>query len=357
MIKYTCDICVKEFNNLRSLHSHETFHRNEIKYPNGIKCPHCNRVCLTVKSLLTHNSLMHKAEKQQIIVYELLTNDHTKHLCEICNKEALFIDAKTGYSRTCSDSCKRQLKSVTTKKNHKKRDYTAVLNKCKITWIKNLGVDNPRKSKKIKEKIIATNNIRYGEDYGVKSCLVKTKIKKSNIDRFGVDNFCKSEEYKNLYKDPEWVRAKMEKECMAKKNNKTFNTSKPEKELFEKIQLLYPSTQFQKTDYPNFPFNVDYYIPEFDLLIEYQGSWTHGKEPFDINNSKHIEILAKWKDKAINSKYYQNAIETWTIRDTNKLKIANELHLNYLRLYMFNTDECVNQIQKEIQTIKSAVTN
>jgi hypothetical protein len=52
---------------------------------------------------------------------------------------------------------------------------------------------------------------------------------------------------------------------------------------------------------------------------------------FDKNNSKHIEILNKWKSK--NTKYYNNAINTWTKLDVKKLKAFKENNLNFKIFY------------------------
>jgi hypothetical protein len=40
-----------------------------------------------------------------------------------------------------------------------------------------------------------------------------------------------------------------------------------------------------------------------------------------------------------NTKFYKNAIECWTIRDTNKLQTAKNNNLNYLVFYTYNDFE------------------
>ena len=65
-----------------------------------------------------------------------------------------------------------------------------------------------------------------------------------------------------------------------------------------------------------------------DLYIEYNGTWTHGGHWFDPSNSADLEKLAKWKAK--NTKYYDNAIMTWTDLDVRKRKTAAENEIRYL---------------------------
>lgn len=81
-----------------------------------------------------------------------------------------------------------------------------------------------------------------------------------------------------------------------KRKNHTFNTSKIENKLYKEIKLIFPSViaQYNKDD--RYPWNCDFYIPELDMFIEFQGSWTHGKHPFDYNSEEDQEILKKMEN-------------------------------------------------------------
>ena len=48
-------------------------------------------------------------------------------------------------------------------------------------------------------------------------------------------------------------------------------------------------------------------------------------------------VLEKWKSK--NSKFYNIAINTWTVRDPYKRKIAMEYNLNYLEIWSLKNIE------------------
>jgi hypothetical protein len=61
----------------------------------------------------------------------------------------------------------------------------------KQTWITKYGVDNPRKSEEVKNKIKQTNVDRYGGN-PQQNKEVQYKTKQTNLDRFGVDNPRKS---------------------------------------------------------------------------------------------------------------------------------------------------------------------
>lgn len=115
----------------------------------------------------------------------------------------------------------------------------------------------------------------------------------------------------------------------SKKKNNTFNSSNPEKIIFEKILTKFPNTKRQyKSDL--YPFNCDFYIPEIDTYVEYQGNWTHGKEPF-ISTLKQLKILEQWKSK--NTPYYNKAILDWTERDVLKRETAKKNKLNWIEFF------------------------
>ena len=67
------------------------------------------------------------------------------------------------------------------------------------------------------------------------------------------------------------------------------------------------------------------------MYIECNFSWTHGGHFFDENNIEDQEKLKLWKSK--NTKYYDNAIKTWTVRDVKKHNIAIQNKLNYIVLW------------------------
>ena len=51
---------------------------------------------------------------------------------------------------------------------------------------------------------------------------------------------------------------------------------------------------------------------------------------------KDKDTLNIWKEKAKKSKYFENAIYTWTIRDTYKVQIANQNNIKLLIFYNKN---------------------
>ena len=117
-----------------------------------------------------------------------------------------------------------------------------------------------------------------------------------------------------------------------KRKNGTFNSSKPEQKIKELLEERFPDTKCQYES-ELYPFSCDFYIPCLDLYIEYQGIWTHGEHPFDLESEKDLEKLKIWKERAIYSKFYRNAIEVWTISDPLKRETACKNKLNWIEFF------------------------
>ena len=218
-------------------------------------------------------------------------------------------------------------------------------------------------SKEITEKYHKTCLDKYGTEWASQSEEVKDKIKQTNLERFGAENVYASEYGKQKIKETNLKKYGTEYSMSAtkdtlprnsnvdvlpidkilntKKKNKTFNTSKPEKELGAKLKELYSDlkTQYKSKEYP---FACDFYIPSLDLYIEYNGSWTHGNHFFDENNQDDLDTLKLWRSK--DTEYYNNAIMVWTIKDVQKLETAIKNNLNYIA--WFNQEQAYDWIEK-----------
>ena len=269
-----------------------------------------------------------------------------------------------GYSRFCCGKCvqnseetKSKIQQTCLDRYDSKNVYASEYGKqkCKETWLENLGVENPFQSEEVKGKIKQTNLERYNSEYSFQSKEIKDKIKntkeerywnsnynnikkarKTNLEKYGVDCILKREDVVKLKNSEENKR----KQYNTKKKNNTFNTSKIEQELEIELRKIFPKL---KTQYKskNYPFHCDYYIPELDLYIEYNGTWTHGFHFFDKDNQEDLDKLEKWKNK--NSKYYNSAIKTWTQRDILKLETAIKNHLNYV--VWFNQEQAYEWVK------------
>ena len=117
---------------------------------------------------------------------------------------------------------------------------------------------------------------------------------------------------------------------LTKKYKGSYKQSKKEEHIFNILKTKYSNIERQYKS-NKYPFLCDFYIPSLDLYIELHFHWTHGDHPFDNANKNDIEQLENWKNK--NTKFYDNAINTWTKRDPKKLQVAKENNLNFFVFY------------------------
>lgn len=150
---------------------------------------------------------------------------------------------------------------------------------------------------------------------------IREKAKATCLDKYGVDSYSKTKDFKI-------------KESLTKRKNGTFNTSKPEEEVYKLLCKSFGKGQV-KRQYKSYlyPFNCDFYIPKFDLYIEYNGSWTHGEEPYNKRKKSHLVHLQMWQSKSSYSNFYSTAIYVWTIRDPKKRKTAKQNGLRHLEFW------------------------
>lgn len=233
----------------------------------------------------------------------------------------------------------------------------------KDKWIKKYGVDNPLKSKEIQNKISITMEDKYGSrdilhtEYGVqktKETLIskygvdniskyrpsREKFEQTMLDKYGTKTYCQS---KNYLDNKQRIVNKI---CNTKKEHNTFHTSKPEdllyqilKENFNKVERQYKNEKY--------PWYCDFYIPEIDTYIELQGHFTHGFHPFDKTNTNDINQLEEWKVKGETSKFFRNAIKTWTIKDVEKRNKAKSEKLNYIEIFDIDKDKMIQKLKNE----------
>lgn len=119
-----------------------------------------------------------------------------------------------------------------------------------------------------------------------------------------------------------------------KRKNNTLNTSQIEKNMYYDLCESYGKQNvLRQYKEDRYPFYCDFYIKSEDLFIELNAHWTHGGKPYDPEDKECQEKLTLWKEKAKTSQYFSTAIQTWTVRDVEKQRIAKQNNLNYTVIY------------------------
>lgn len=234
-------------------------------------------------------------------------------------------------------------------KKRKQQEIDKSNQKRKITCIEKYGVSNVHQDEEIKKSFQDTCMAKYGVDNPAKSEAVKMKTKETNEERWpGNKNYHNKDKgiatliknfgsldafYAKRYADTDWEHVILKQEETKRKNN-SFVHSMPEEKMYQHLCSIYGVDDVVKNyKEKRYPYKCDFYIKSVDLFIELNRHWTHGGHPFDPQNEEDITKIAKWREKAKTSKYYEYAIENWTVRDPAKIKAAKDNNLNYITVY------------------------
>lgn len=204
------------------------------------------------------------------------------------------------------------------------------------------------------ERRIATSQSRYGVDHPSQRASFRQSVSQymtdpenqrrirartvaTNQERYGVAYFTQLPEHRQeqsrRMSDPLHQRRILS----TKRENGTLSTSSSEDALCG-LLVAYADQHGmtvvrQYRDEKRYPFAVDFYIPERDLFIELNGSWSHGGHWYEADREMDQKTVQTWLKKGQKSKYYRVALKTWTERDVRKREVARQAELNYVTLW------------------------
>ena len=201
---------------------------------------------------------------------------------------------------------------------------------------------------------------KYGKENIFQTNFVKEKIKETCLKKYGVEHYNKSKYFKQKMSIIASSEDFQNKRNTTLKNNNTWNSSKDEEYIYNEL-IKYFSNIYRQYKSELYPFNCDFYIPEIDTYIEYQGSDLHNFKPYDCNNINHQNEIIQLKEKSEKRKQitkknktrYDLRIETWSIRDVKKRNIAKENNLNYIELW--NIEDFNKWILQYDQLVKNKI--
>lgn len=306
-------------------------------------------------------------KKMSEVMYRIRYGLDKHPICPVCGKLVKFVDKTRGYKVFCSYECKNS------------DEGKLIFNqKLQSTCLEKYGVQNPFQDEEVKEKIKETCLQRYGNKHACQSDIIKQKTRSTCLERYNCPVSSQNAEVKRKlietnikrYGAPYTFMSDIQKQksketCLQKygyeyalqvpfirekgyltmKQNGNFVTSKLEQCLMNymnKNNIIY-KREFKSELYP---FKCDFYLVNYDLYIEIQGHWHHGyndktKEyvKYGKDIQKTYELMNLWKQKAIYSQSYKDAIEVWSKRDVIKREIAQKNNLNYLEIFTNSCDE------------------
>ena len=198
-----------------------------------------------------------------------------------------------------------------------------VKDKIKNVFMTKYGVTNPGSIPEVKAKVRQTSLERYGTKCTFQAPHVLEQIKKTNLEKYGCEN-------------PSSCELIKQKKLETARQNGSFGKSKEEDYIYEQLIKKYPNTirQYYSERYKH---SCDFYIPDLDMFIEYQGFWSHGDHPYNPLNEEDQIRASKLKNHG--TEFYTTAYEIWTQSDPQKREEAANNNLNYVEIWNINQFE------------------
>jgi len=300
--------------------------------------------------ILLYTSFLPKSSKIKERIYCVLNNISIVPTCKHCNVNPVsFLGPATGYRDYCSVKCssnsqekKEQIVSTNISKYGTKTPAESDIVRQKtvdtLTTRYGSGITSTQQVPKIRQKTIQSNIERYGSPYYTNSRTGKETINQTHLERYDNVRFTQTDEGKlqfiktcnlkynrdhhkqkhisldtlALLNDPEWLTTqhknnKQTQDSIAKTlgvSPKTINQrfhdfnieslhfyqSKGEQELSQFITDNYDGEVILRSRSIISPLELDIYLPDLKLAIEYSGIYWHSE-----NNGKdknyHINKL------------------------------------------------------------------
>lgn len=182
----------------------------------------------------------------------------------------------------------------------------SVVEKRRETNIERYGSSNYLASKEGSTLFKKINNEKLGVDYPFQSPEIRAQFPSILKAKYGVENYRQLPEQRNKLK--EWCQANPEK----------MFTSKAEQEIKDWVRTFYPSAEKYREE----QYEIDIYVPEINLGIEYNGLFWHSESTkhrnYHLNKTnffakRGIRIIHiwehEWKDRKEQVKsFLQSAI-------------------------------------------------
>lgn len=190
----------------------------------------------------------------------------------------------------------------------------------------------------IKSKDLHLKNIKKSvyEKYGVENIFqykpIIDKSKEKCLKLYGCTNISQSNTWKNIIHKNCLNISRKRFHTLQKNGTLGKTISNEENKIGEMLKIKFPLVKSQYMC-KKYPWKCDFYIPEIDTYIEYQGFWMHGKEPYK-GTKEQFEKIKLWESK--NTQQYKRAIKTWTEIDVEKRIQAYKSNIKYLEFFNMN---------------------
>jgi len=304
------------------------------------------------ESIISMTSFLSNKSTTAQRIHVIVNNITHKITCVTCeDNETKFISFNQGYQQFCSAKCAQNNKNTrykrkTTLVSRYGSEYpcgnTEINNKRKATCNERYGTDTPFDNIEIQAKVRTTILDKYGvsstslipavqqkqketrmcnlgHEYPFQSPHIQQLVTDSHLKKYGHSRYSKStiptQTIENI-EDKQWMR------------EQHFITSVGEKEVLHFIKSCLPNTTILSNDRNIIhPKELDIYLPEYKLAIEYCGLYWHS-DKFK-NRNYHSDKLKACNAKGIRLlTIFEDEWNDENIKGIIKSKISNIIHIS-----------------------------
>lgn len=267
-----------------------------------IVCKICEKTFNDYQGLSHHLKSAHNIDKKNY--YDTYIKTLDEGLCKMCKKPTKFMSLSTGYRTYCSQSCVHKDSSVQAKYNETMKNTYGFSH-----FFQNADTQQKVRSTRIK-------NESYNSFFSNPEVISKlSNIRKEKLENFEKDNNCT--QYKKItekYNSTVWYKLRLPKlklgrdcfienkylpiidEYMKIYNEQLTHVSKAEKQIVNFIKSFYKGTVVENTRSVIKPLELDIYLPELQIAIEYNGTWFHSSNSgtpknYHLNKSKRCREI------------------------------------------------------------------
>ena len=260
-----------------------------------------------------------------------------KPLCPICGNPVSWVGKKNKLFTTyCSNTCAGNSKDKQEKIKNTLLEHWGTANcydspKYKALMKEKYGVEYTWQREDIKEKRRNTLLEKYGTTSLFKVDEIREKIINTTKEHYGVNYVFQIPEIQQKAKDSVLAAG--------------VGTSHAEDRIYEYLnELNINAVRFYESE--EYPYKSDFYLPDYNIYIEYQGSQYHHRRAFlgTKEDKEEIDLLIQ-KDKEQCKKIgkdksqYMSMINVWANLDVKKRTYAKEHNINLLEIYSCNSAE------------------
>jgi hypothetical protein len=311
-------------------------------------------------------------------IYCIRNNITSRIACSECGEEVNFKNGR--YFEYCSLKCSNNSQKVKNRKEKSNSDRFGVKHPTQLEIIRQkqrdsfkerYGVEYPFQNEEIRKKMKNKVLEKYGVENASQAEVIKEKIRKTNLEKYGSKSYAQKDIPKDSLKKLEngkWMRQQhieLEKPLVliaeqldvsdvTVKNylhshnieTRKFYSSIGEKEILSFLSELIPNaTIMANTRSIIPPLEVDIYIPEYSIAIEYCGLYWHSetvgknrnyhKNKLDLCNRKNIRLITIFEDEWI----YKQSIVKNTIKNILNLNDSKSIYARNTQIIELSSKE------------------